>query len=63
MTGELRIVGTAHVSAKSVEEVRSAIREFSPDVVAVELDPARYAVLKKQARDPAVDEILEARNF
>lgn len=63
MTGKLRIVGTAHVSARSVEEVRSAIQEFSPDVVAVELDPARYAALKKQARDLAVDEILEARNF
>ncbi|HNS83030.1 MAG TPA: TraB/GumN family protein [Methanolinea sp.] len=63
MTGELRIVGTAHVSAKSVEEVRAAIEEFSPDVVAVELDPARYAVIRKQAKDPSVQDILEAKNF
>ena len=63
MTGELRVVGTAHVSAKSVEEVRSAIEEFSPDVVAVELDPARYAAIRKQARDPSVQDILEAKNF
>jgi len=63
MRGELRIVGTAHVSAKSVEEVRTAIREFSPDVVAVELDPARFAVIRKQAKDPSVQDILEAKNF
>ena len=34
---EIKIVGTAHVSAKSVEEVRTAIDEFHPDIVAVEL--------------------------
>jgi len=63
VTGELRIVGTAHVSEKSIQEVREAIGEFSPDVVAVELDNARYAAIKKQARDPSVKEVLEARNF
>lgn len=63
MTGELRIVGTAHVSAKSVEEVRAAIGEFQPDVVAVELDPPRYAVIRKQAKDPSVKDVLEAKNF
>jgi pheromone shutdown-related protein TraB len=63
VTGTLRIVGTAHVSAKSVEEVRSAIEEFSPEIVAIELDPARYAALKKQARDPSVKDVLEAKNF
>lgn len=63
VTGTLRIVGTAHVSSKSVEEVRSAIEEFSPEIVAIELDPARYAALKKQAHDPSVKEVLEAKNF
>lgn len=63
MTGALRIVGTAHVSAKSVEEVREAIAEFSPDVVAVELDPGRFAAIRKQARDPSVKDVLEAKNF
>jgi len=47
----------------SVEEVRKAIEEFSPDVVAVELDPARYAALKKQAKEPSVTEVLESKNF
>ena len=60
---EIKIVGTAHVSAKSVEEVRTAIDEYHPDIVAVELDQARYSALTKQARDPTVSDVLEVKNF
>ncbi len=60
---EVRIVGTAHVSQKSVDEVEAAIAEFSPEVVAIELDPARFSALKKQARDPTVHDVLEVKNF
>ena len=60
---EVRIVGTAHVSQKSVEEVEAAIGEFNPEVVAIELDPARFSALKKQARDPTVQDVLEVKNF
>ena len=60
---EVRIVGTAHVSQKSVEEVEAAIWEFNPEVVAIELDPARFSALKKQARDPTVQDVLEVKNF
>jgi len=63
MTGTLRIVGTAHVSQKSIEEVREAIAEFQPDVIAVELDPGRYAAIRNQAKDPSVKDVLEAKNF
>jgi len=38
----LEIIGTAHVSKKSVEQVRQAILEKKPDVVAVELCANRY---------------------
>jgi pheromone shutdown-related protein TraB len=61
--GEIRIVGTAHVSKESVLEVREAIGEFSPDVVAVELDAGRYAGLKKQAQEASVESVLEAKTF
>ena len=42
---EIIIVGTAHVSEKSVQEVISKIEETKPDIVAVELCPARYRAL------------------
>jgi pheromone shutdown-related protein TraB len=60
---EIRIIGTAHVSQQSVDEVRTAIEEFKPDIVAIELDTARYTAVKKQARDPSVDDVLEVKNF
>lgn len=39
---EIYLVGTAHVSQKSVEDVRSIILAVRPDVVCVELDEARH---------------------
>ena len=43
----LRLLGTAHVSKTSVNLVREQIKEFNPDVVAVELCESRLAALKK----------------
>jgi len=39
------LVGTAHVSKDSVDEVRSVIEEYKPDIVAVELCERRYETL------------------
>ncbi|MBW3581491.1 MAG: TraB/GumN family protein [Euryarchaeota archaeon] len=39
------LVGTAHVSKSSVEEVREAIETFRPDTVAVELDEVRHKAI------------------
>lgn len=61
--GEIRLVGTAHVSQASVDEVRQAIEEYQPDVVAIELDKARFAAIKKQGEKPSVNEILKGGNF
>lgn len=44
------IVGTAHVSAKSVQDVRDAVAAVRPDVVAIELCEPRYqGLVKKEA--------------
>lgn len=42
------LVGTAHVSRTSVEEVKQAIAEFAPDVVAVELDETRHKAITQK---------------
>jgi len=60
---EIRLVGTAHVSAKSIEDVRAAIEEFQPGLVAVELDQGRYKAMTRQAKDPTVEDVLEVKNF
>lgn len=38
----LRLLGTAHISSKSVEAVKEQIEDFKPDIVAVELCKSRY---------------------
>jgi pheromone shutdown-related protein TraB len=47
-TKSLKIIGTAHVSQRSIEEVKETILEMEPDVVAVELDINRYHNLKNR---------------
>lgn len=44
----LTIIGTAHVSKESVNEVKDAIYEQHPDIVAIELDRGRYAKIKNK---------------
>ena len=44
------IVGTAHVSAQSVQDVRAAVAAVRPDVIAIELCEPRYqGMVKKDA--------------
>ena len=61
--GEIKIIGTAHVSQKSIEEVIDAIGEWNPDVVAIELDQGRYNGMKQQQLNPDIEELLQAKNF
>jgi pheromone shutdown-related protein TraB len=49
--GEVVLVGTSHVSEKSVEEVERVIDEEEPDIVAVELDEKRYKSIKGDGPD------------
>lgn len=43
------IVGTAHVSKQSVDDVRAVIDRVKPDVVCVELDKVRHEALTKDS--------------
>ena len=51
---EVILLGTAHVSEKSVQEVIQAIEESKPDIVAVELCPARYRALTGQEEEQEI---------
>eukprot|EP00898_Chlorokybus_atmophyticus_P002212 jgi/Chlat1/2992/Chrsp2S04707 len=59
---EIYLVGTAHVSQKSADEVREVIRRVKPDVVMVELDAQRAAELKA-GKSPNVLEASQAMLF
>ncbi|WP_292465734.1 TraB/GumN family protein [Methanolobus sp.] len=51
---EIIIVGTAHVSEKSVREVNNAISREKPDIVAVELCSPRYEAIKGNVQNTQV---------
>jgi pheromone shutdown-related protein TraB len=45
---QIRLIGTAHISRESIEEVTGAIRGEKPGMVCVELDEGRYASIIQQ---------------
>lgn len=49
--GDVRVVGTAHVSETSVERVEEAIEEDVPEIVAVELDEGRFRQMQGEVAD------------
>lgn len=52
---EIVIVGTAHLSRESVDEVKHVIADETPDVVAVELDQHRYESMTDAERWKELD--------
>ncbi|MCQ2972335.1 MAG: TraB/GumN family protein [archaeon] len=55
---ELTIIGTAHVSKESVDEVKDAIYEQHPDIVAIELDNGRYTKIRNQMKGIEEDDTI-----
>lgn len=47
---DLQIIGTSHIAKQSIDEIKKAILEEKPDLVAVELDIQRAATLLQQRR-------------
>jgi len=45
---EFNLIGTAHVSRGSIDEVSSIIRSEKPDLICVELDQGRYASMTQK---------------
>ena len=54
---------TARISHKSIEGILAAIKRFNHEIVAIELDPSRFAALKKQAQNSLVNDVLGVKNF
>ncbi|RME89244.1 MAG: TraB/GumN family protein [Candidatus Hydrogenedentota bacterium] len=52
---EIFILGTAHVSEKSVEDVETVAEKWKPEIIAVELCPARYEAMKNPNRWKELD--------
>jgi len=61
MNDRIIIVGTAHISDKSIAEVDSVIAHEKPNIVAVELCPRRYQALKGNSpvRELSIKDLLK----
>jgi len=46
----LKIIGTSHIAAQSIEEITRAVQEFQPDIIAVELDHQRAVALMQEQK-------------
>jgi len=57
----VKVIGTAHISKESVEEVKKTILELKPEIVAVELCEARYRALVEQ-KDVQILDLLKSKN-
>ncbi len=60
--GSVHVLGTAHVSQASVDEVEETIEQESPDMVAVELDEGRYRQMQGGTPDDIEAEDLLSGN-
>ncbi len=58
---EIILVGTAHISEKSIELVKKTIEEENPEAIGVELDVQRFHQLKsgEQYRETNISEIIK----
>lgn len=62
---EIWLVGTAHVSRRSVDLVREVIEREKPDAVCIELDPGRYEALSqgKKFEEQDLREVLRKKQL
>ncbi len=60
---EIILLGTAHVSAESAEEVRQLVEEEAPNSICIELDEARYQSMNnpKKWEDTDIVEIIKKK--
>ncbi len=55
----ITLIGTSHISPESVKEVKEAIQEINPDLVALELDRRRFEALLSKKRKTSWREIKQ----
>ncbi len=59
----IELVGTAHVSEKSVRQVRDKILALKPEIIAVELCLNRYNALTKKQKTIEIKNLLKGENL
>ncbi len=56
----ITIIGTSHIAAQSINEIRNSVQKHTPNIIAIELDKNRYkALLSKQKQNLSITAIKE----
>ncbi|MFH1073081.1 MAG: TraB/GumN family protein [Nanoarchaeota archaeon] len=60
----LRIIGTSHISKKSIQEIKNAFLKHNPDIICVELDQRRYlGLISGEKRKPSLSAVKDVGLF
>jgi len=59
----LTIIGTSHISKKSIKEVKEAINNLSPDIIAIELDKRRLPALLEKKKNKGKNSLPSISNI
>ena len=64
ISDKIILVGTAHISQKSVDEVKETIEKYKPDVVAIELCERRHKSITKkdQWESTPISSLIKSNN-
>lgn len=63
MRMNLQIIGTSHIAQQSIDEIKKRIEEDKPDIIALELDTERAAVLLDQRKQKKGSSLQQVRAF
>jgi len=65
MSGRINIIGSSHIAKESIHKVKKEIENFSPDIIALELDSKRaYALLHQDNNSkPRKRDIIKSVGF
>ncbi len=59
----LKIIGTSHIAQQSINEIKKEIQENQPDIIALELDVERAAVLLDEKKQKKGSSLQQVRAF
>jgi len=59
----LQIIGTSHIAQQSIDEIKKRIEEYQPDIIALELDIQRAAVLLEEKKQKKGSSFQQVRAF
>ncbi|MFC2135956.1 TraB family protein [Bacteroidota bacterium] len=60
MLESIKLIGTSHISKDSITKINTFVKEYEPDIIAVELDRRRYfALMQSQDSKSSISDVFK----